>query len=226
MANESRTTLEMKRHFDVSTELLFDAWTCPEMMKKWLMTTEATNTVAENDARVGGHWTIADHRQGKDYKAVGEYVELSRPNRIVFTFQMPQFSESIDRLIVDIAPQEQGSEMTFTQTIVVPHEEGWTEADIAKALEEYRSGSEHGWSLMFGGLKDILALYPLIQHIGAQKVAVMDDAELKNAVEDHFKEDNEQALASLRYLGYFEHDADALTPIGLQLIRQLTQHLL
>jgi hypothetical protein len=46
--------------------------------------------------------------------------------------------------------------MTFTQNIVVPHEEHWTTADIEKALREYRDGSEHGWNLMFMGLKELL----------------------------------------------------------------------
>jgi hypothetical protein len=46
--------------------------------------------------------------------------------------------------------------MTFTQNIVVPHEEDWTSEDIEKALAEYHSGSENGWSLMFGGLKEIV----------------------------------------------------------------------
>jgi hypothetical protein len=45
--------------------------------------------------------------------------------------------------------------MTFTQNIVVPHEEDWTAEDIKKALAEYHDGSEHGWDLMFGGLKEI-----------------------------------------------------------------------
>lgn len=36
------------------------------------------------------------------------------------------------------------------------HEEGWTAEDIEKAETEYRDGSEHGWNLMFGGLKQLV----------------------------------------------------------------------
>jgi len=46
--------------------------------------------------------------------------------------------------------------MTFSQNITVPHEENWTESDIEKALGEYHDGSEHGWSLMFMGLKELV----------------------------------------------------------------------
>ena len=46
--------------------------------------------------------------------------------------------------------------MTFSQEIIVPHEDNWTIADIEKALEEYLDGSEHGWNLMFMGLKELV----------------------------------------------------------------------
>ncbi len=46
--------------------------------------------------------------------------------------------------------------MTFTQGIVVPHEEGWTEKDIKKALGEYNSQTEQGWFYMFEGLKQLV----------------------------------------------------------------------
>lgn len=46
--------------------------------------------------------------------------------------------------------------MTFSQQIIVPHEENWTKADIEKALKEYHDGSEHGWNLMYMGLKELV----------------------------------------------------------------------
>lgn len=55
---------------------------------------------------------------------------------------MPQFSDTEDRIKVEIEPFVNGCEMTFTQVIVVPHEEGWTEEDIEKALDEYNSQTE------------------------------------------------------------------------------------
>ena len=46
--------------------------------------------------------------------------------------------------------------MTFSQEIIVPHEENWTTADIEKALTDYHDGTEQGWNLMFMGLKELL----------------------------------------------------------------------
>ncbi|MBK5441595.1 MULTISPECIES: SRPBCC domain-containing protein [unclassified Peribacillus] len=156
MVNTSTTTLTMIRRFDVPAERIFDAWLSPEMMRKWFFTMESTNKVANNEPIVGGSWEIVDHREGKDYRAVGKYIEVDSPSKLVFTFKMPQFSDTEDRITVEINPFENGCEMTFTQLIVVPHEEGWTEEDIEKAHDEYNSQTEQGWGYMFEGLKQLV----------------------------------------------------------------------
>ncbi|MDM5221106.1 SRPBCC domain-containing protein [Peribacillus sp. NJ11] len=156
MQKHSTTTLKMTRNFDVVPERVFDAWLNPEMMRKWFFTLEGTNKVAQNDSQVGGTWEIIDHRDGKDYRAIGEYLEIDLPNKLVFTFKMPQFSDSEDTITVELKELQLGCEMTFSQNINVPHEENWTEADIEKALGEYHDGSEHGWNLMFMGLKELV----------------------------------------------------------------------
>ncbi|MBA9026053.1 SRPBCC family protein [Peribacillus huizhouensis] len=156
MNNYSTTTLTMIRNFDVAPEKVFDAWLNSEMMRKWFFTLEGTNKVAQNNPQVGGTWEIVDHRGGKDYRAIGEYLEIDPPTKLVFTFKMPQFSETEDTITVELKELQQGTEMTFSQIIIVPHEENWTESDIEKALGEYHDGSEHGWNLMFMGLKELV----------------------------------------------------------------------
>ncbi|WP_144529897.1 SRPBCC domain-containing protein [Peribacillus simplex] len=156
MEKYSTTTLKMTRNFDVVPERVFDAWLNPEMMRQWFFTLKGTNKVAKNDPQVGGTWEIIDHRDGKDYRAIGEYLEMDSPNKLVFTFKMPQFSESEDTITVELKELQQGCEMTFYQNIIVPHEENWIESDIEKALGEYHDGSEHGWNLMFMGLKELI----------------------------------------------------------------------
>ena len=156
MNNISTTTLTMKREFDVKPEKVFDAWLNPVMMKKWFFTLEGTNKVAQNDPKVGGGWEIVDHRGGKDYRAIGEYLEINSPEKIVFTFKMPQFSELADTITVELKELGQGSGMTFTQLIHVENEKQWTDADIAIAVDEMRDGTEQGWNLMFMGLKELV----------------------------------------------------------------------
>lgn len=97
-----------------------------------------------------------DHREGKDYRAIGKYLIIEPPKKLSFTFKMPQFSELEDTITVELKDLQQGCEMTFTHEIHVIHEENWTEADIEKAHEEWRSSTEQGFNYMFMGLKELV----------------------------------------------------------------------
>jgi uncharacterized protein YndB with AHSA1/START domain len=135
--------LKLCRRFDAAPERLFDAWTDPRMAHGWLFTTpESESHSAEMDLRVGGAWKIVDRRGGADYAAIGEYLEIDRPRRLVFTFGMPQFSVGFDRVIVEIAPDGDGALMTLTQEGLPP---------------EHIPATEDGWEEMFAALATQLA---------------------------------------------------------------------
>ena len=156
MTDRSMIPLNMTRTFASQPETVYDAWLGPDIFRKWLFTAENTNQVAVNQPEVGGSWEIVDRREGKDYRAIGTYRELDRPNRIVMTFEMPQFSDTTDELIISLKPVPDGTEMTFTQNITVPHEDGWGKSEIEKAMQEYHDSSKQGWNLMFQSLKELL----------------------------------------------------------------------
>lgn len=121
MDNCSTTTLIMIRNFDLESERVFDAWLNPDMMRKWFFTLEGTNQVAQNYPQIGGTWGIIDHRDGKDYRAIGEYHEIDPQKKLVFTFKMPQFSDIEDTITVELEVLQQDCEMIFSQEIIVPH---------------------------------------------------------------------------------------------------------
>ena len=104
------TTLRMSRRLDASPERVFDAWVDPKVAAKWLFTSPTSESHStELDVRVGGGWTIIDRRDGVDYRAIGEYLEIDRPRRLVFTFGMPQFAEGFARVAVEIAADGTGA---------------------------------------------------------------------------------------------------------------------
>ncbi|UUX35427.1 SRPBCC family protein [Fundicoccus culcitae] len=161
MENVSTVALSMIREFGVSIDKVFDAWTKPEMMRQWLFTLKATNKVAVNEPVVGGQWEIVDHRQGKDYRAVGEYLLVDAPHKLVLTFMMPELSpvgyeDLFDTLTVELKANDEGTSMIFTQEIHVIHEPEWTAVDIEKAEGEWLTSTEQGWHYMFLGLKELL----------------------------------------------------------------------
>lgn len=152
----STVVLSMARRFNASDKAVYEAWTNPELMKKWLFTQEDTNQVAKNVLRAGGSWEIVDRREDVDYRAVGEYLELKPPHKLMFSFQMPQFNDLEDRITVWISMVQNSCEMAFVQEIVVPHEEGWNEADIERVSTEFSDESRAGWSLMFENLRQLV----------------------------------------------------------------------
>jgi len=108
--------LRMSRRFEASPDRVFDAWTDPALAGRWLFTSPASQShTVELDVRVGGKWAITDRRDGVDYRAQGEYLEVERPRRLVFSFGMPQLSPGFARVTVEIGADGSGSMLTLTQ---------------------------------------------------------------------------------------------------------------
>lgn len=137
-----RASVVVTRRFDAPLERVFDAWICPAIAEKWLFTTKTSTAVYELDVQAGGPYTITRKRGGKEYVAVGEYVEVNRPRRLVFTFAMPQFAANYDTIAVDIEPDGDGSLLTLTHSCLRPG---------------YEKSTLKGWEKMFDALTAALA---------------------------------------------------------------------
>jgi uncharacterized protein YndB with AHSA1/START domain len=138
MTVKSDPILRLTRQFDASPERLFDAWLNPKTAGKWLFTTATGEmTRVEIDARVGGKYLFVDHRNGKDIEHIGEYLEIDRPTRLVFTFAVPEFSPQSTRVSIDIVAVGAGCRLTLTHEGV---------------LEEWVSRTQQGWGMILDGL--------------------------------------------------------------------------
>lgn len=137
----SHATVRVTRRFGASAERVFDAWLDPEKAGKWLFATASGQMMrAEIDARVGGSFCFVDRRGSEDVVHRGEYLEIDRPRRLVFTFFVETHSADISRVIVEIAPLEAGCELTLTHE-KVPH--------------DYASRTQAGWGRILDGLARI-----------------------------------------------------------------------
>jgi uncharacterized protein YndB with AHSA1/START domain len=75
------------RDFRAPRALVFDAWTRPELMSRWLLGPPGwTMPVCEMDVRPGGRfrWRWRD-AGGAEFGFTGEFREVVRPSRIVHT---------------------------------------------------------------------------------------------------------------------------------------------
>lgn len=131
MSARETVTVRVSRRFDAPPERVFDAWLDPEKARKFLYATPEGEMVrVEIDPRVGGRYSIVERRDGQDVEHLGEYLEIDRPRRLVFTLQVPFYSEEIDTITLEIEPRDGGSELTLTQETspewAKESSEGWT----------------------------------------------------------------------------------------------------
>ena len=76
----------IKREFDAPKELVFAAWTTPELIKKWWTARRGEITTCEVDLRVGGRWRYAMFAtHGFEVAFHGEFREIVPNERIVST---------------------------------------------------------------------------------------------------------------------------------------------
>ncbi|MEZ6003896.1 MAG: SRPBCC family protein [Planctomycetota bacterium] len=77
----------MTRRFDAPRALVFDAWTRPELLKRWLGVRGGwTMPVCEIDLRVGGTYRyVWRHESGAEMGMGGVYREIVAGKRIVAT---------------------------------------------------------------------------------------------------------------------------------------------
>ena len=74
------------REFDAPSELVFKAWTTPELVKRWWSGQRGAVTSAEIDLRVGGMWRyVMEASAGFEVAFHGEYLEIVPNERIVTT---------------------------------------------------------------------------------------------------------------------------------------------
>jgi uncharacterized protein YndB with AHSA1/START domain len=143
MATTETRVLRVSRSFDASPDRVFDAWLDPATASKWLFATPTGKMVRlEIDARPGGNFVIVERRDGEDVEHRGEYVELDRPSRLVFTFAVPKYSPLMTRVELGPVPAGSGCELTLTHEGV---------------LEEWTSSTEEGWRGILEGLAASLA---------------------------------------------------------------------
>ena len=140
-------SVSLTHRYRHAPEKVFDAWLDPALARRFLFTTPTGEVVrCDIEAVVGGRFTITDRRppgdehlaEGGDIEHVGEYLEIDRPRRLVFTFGVPQFDPVMTRVTVEVAPDGDGCILTLTHDDV-PAE--WAEQD------------REGWTMILGSLE-------------------------------------------------------------------------
>ena len=113
--------VRVERAFSVPAARVFDAWLDPPIVKQWLFR-DATNEIADAQisAKVGGKFSIVERANREIIDHFGEYLEIERPRRLVFTLEVPKHFPGITRVTIHLTPTPNGCALALTQTGVSP----------------------------------------------------------------------------------------------------------
>lgn len=142
--------IAMTRVFDAPRRLVFDAYTKPELLKRWLGVFRGWSmAVCEVDLRVGGAYRYVWRGPGRaDMGMRGVYREIVPFERIVCTesFDEPWYpGEALDTTVL----VEQGGKTTMTTTVLYESKE------IRDAV--LKSPMEQGVAASYDKLAELLA---------------------------------------------------------------------
>lgn len=132
--------------FDASPERVFDAWLDPAMLGRWMFgprVREEEIVRLTLDADVGGRFSFVVRRGEEVIDHVGEYLEIDRPRRLVFTWGIAGVSVDESRVTINISPRDRGCELALTHEL---------DADWA----DYADRTREGWSMMVAMLGKLL----------------------------------------------------------------------
>src|SRR5262245_36094477 len=140
----------MTRVFNAPRQLVFDAWTKPELLKRWLHGPDDwTFAVCEIDLRVGGAirfvWRAPD---GTEMGLKGTYREIVPPERIVHTEIFDTDWTGGETLVTNLLTERDGK-TTAAMTVLYSSRESRDGA--------LKSGMEHGVAAGYDRLERLMS---------------------------------------------------------------------
>ncbi len=146
----------LTRWFDAPRERVWQAWTDPKQLAAWWGPHGFTNPVVEADVRPGGRLRIVMRSpEGVDFPAVGEFVAIEPPSRLVFTDDISdevpaELQASLDRHRPSSPP---GSPLRILVEVTFEELDGGTLLTVTDSFTSdedrdaiMRTGAVSGWS--------------------------------------------------------------------------------
>ncbi len=150
---KNRTTVERKserelvvtRTFNGPARIVFEAWTKPELLKRWWApkSTGVSLLSCEVDVRVGGRYRFEfGHEASKPWRSSVRYIEVTPHSRLVWTNE-----ESDEGAVTTVTFEEKGGKTLLVMHELYPSKE---------ALDAAIAGMEDGMPETFAQLDELL----------------------------------------------------------------------
>lgn len=134
-----RQDITITRVFDAPRDIVFKAYTDPELVPRWWGSRRFTTTVDEMDVRRGGAWRFItrNNDDGNEYAFRGIYHDVA-PSRIVATFEFELGGPGYLQFCVDSFEEVDGK-TTYRSVVLfqsVEDRDGWIPTDMDQAIHE------------------------------------------------------------------------------------------
>jgi len=99
--------IRLTRVFDAPRQLVFEAMTKPEHVRRWwgCLGEGYSVPVCEIDFRPGGAWRFVNRHPKGEAAFYGEYREITPPSRVVFTEIFEPFPDSVSVVTADLSEE-------------------------------------------------------------------------------------------------------------------------
>jgi uncharacterized protein YndB with AHSA1/START domain len=134
VAEEAARVVRIERTFDAPAEDVFDAWTSPEVIRRWFIPQDGwQEPSAEVDLRVGGTIRVVMRDpEGEPVGAGGEYTLIERPHRLAFTWTFDEDPSNQQMIELEFTERDGVTTVLFVNS------------DIS--TDERREAQYDGWS--------------------------------------------------------------------------------
>jgi len=139
----SDLTVKLKRTINAPIENVFDAWLEAKTLSRFMMPMPGMpEPKTEADGREGGGFTIMMQVGDQEIPHKGTYLEVSRPDKLVFTWESPFSTDGSTVAILFNAIDAESTEIDFTHVKFID--------------EETRSDHEGGWNTIIDNLAELV----------------------------------------------------------------------
>lgn len=150
VAKSGDREIVMTRLFDAPRALVFDAWTTPELVRRWFGPHGTELLECEIDLRVGGRWRYRLRHGGTEMLLQGVYQEIQRPEKLVSLETNEDCEAAEGQALATVTLIEKDGVTTLTQVV------RYGSQRIRDAVLE--SGMERGVAEGYDRLAEVVAV--------------------------------------------------------------------
>jgi uncharacterized protein YndB with AHSA1/START domain len=145
VAEEAARVVRIERTFDAPAEDVFDAWTSPEVIRRWFKPAAGwKEPSAEVDLRVGGRFRVVMRDpDGAPVGAGGEFTLVERPHRLAYTWTFDDDPSNLQMIEMEFTERDGATTVVFVNSNI---------ADPGR-----RDAQDDGWRTCFDEFERALA---------------------------------------------------------------------